>query len=1058
MKKIVVFLSLMLSLASFALSAQNIAVKGNVKDTDGQPVPAAAVQVKGTTQGAITDADGNYSISAPKGAVLVYSSIGYKSVEVTVADQAKIDIVLESDSELLDEVVVTALGITKSQKAIGYSATTVKGDEISAERTTNPISSLAGKVAGMQISSSSTTAGSPQSVIIRGISSISGNNQPMYVIDGVPMQSVNVNNTTSGTATVGAGIGSVNADDIESITVLKGAAASALYGSRASGGVIVVNTKSGQKGRTQVTVNAGVQFATVGVLPEFQNDFGTGWNGGWTRDENGSWGPAFNGKPRVYGPVVDNSQMMKDFKAMPNNIRDFYDTGVQWNTSVALEGGTDKTNFYASYSHTSDDGILPTSKDKYTKNTLAFRGSHQAYKWLKASASMNYTTQKTSQVGQSSMQNSMIEGLYQAGRDISFIDAADLTNKFNTPTGWFTPYSVVNPYWIIDNAYNVTDMKKLFGKAQLDITPIRQLTFTYRFGFDYTDFDRKVTEVQIAVPSYLDNSALNQDGNITASYGRYHEFNHDFLAKWSDKYINDKLDVNIVAGATINDRGSTSMGASVIGLTFDTGFWDLSNTPNNPSVSESQSLRRYIGVFADAQLGWDDQVYLDVTARNDWSSTLPQANNSYFYPGATLSWIFTNTFKNTGVLSFGKLRAAIGRTGNDPSAYLTNPVYVQGYSTAIYSAATEIQFPFAGYNGYMKQASLASANLQPEMTTEFEFGADVRFFNDRIGLDATYYNRLSDMQIFSLPVDPATGYTSMTMNFGKVRNQGVELLLSTTPVRTKDIKWDLDFTWSKNFNKVESLPEGLDGGKSLITNDGWGDVYMYAEVGKPIGQLYATLPQYTEDGKIIVNAEGLPIQGSDREWTGYDVQNLWTGGINTSFTWKNLSIAATFDFHYGGKMYSRTKSLLWFTGNSIETTYNNRDAFVIPNSVVSDGNGGYVENTTPITMTSGNFQYYYDGNYSYPLEGSACCLIDRSYAKLRNLTISYNLPQKWMDRIHMKGICLSAVGNNLFTWTPASNCYIDPDQGYTTDLKGMLGEYYCTVPCRYFGFNVKVTF
>ncbi len=344
------------------------------------------------------------------------------------------------------------------------------------------------------------------------------------------------------------------------------------------------------------------------------------------------------------------------------------------------------------------------------------------------------------------------------------------------------------------------------------------------------------------------------------------------------------------------------------------------------------------------------------------------------------------------------------------------------------------------------------------MTTEFEVGADIRFFKDRIGIDVAYYNRVSDMQIFSLPVDPATGYSSMVMNFGKVSNKGVELLLTTTPIKTRNFQWNLDFNWSKNNNLVVSLPEGLEGGKAAIANDGWGDVYMYAEVGKPIGQIYATLPERTADGKYIVGSNGAPLQKTEREDTGYNVQNDWSGGISTSLRYKNISVSATFDVRFGGKIYSRTKSLLWFTGNSIETTYNQRRAFIVPNSVVSDGNGGYVENTTPIDLYSSTFQYYYDGNTSNAIEGSACVLIDRTYAKLRNLSISWTLPQKWTDPLHIKGITLSAVGNNLFLWTPASNCYIDPDQGYTTDLQGMLGEYFCTVPCRYMGFNVKVTF
>lgn len=1054
------FKKIVLSIVAFlgiglAAFAQN-QISGTVVDASGAPMAGVAVFVEGTNTGAVTDLDGHYAIKAEAQDVLSFTFFGMKEQKETVGARTVINVTLSEDTLQLDEVVVTALGITKSEKSLGYSATTIKNEELTAARGNNAIAAVAGKVAGVQVSSSATTAGAAQSVVIRGFSSIGNSNQPLYVIDGVPMQSLTVYNTKEGYGNLGSGVGSINNDDIESMTILKGAAATALYGSRASGGVVVITTKSGKnKNKTEIAINAGVQFSNVSTLPEFQNKFGTGWDGSLTLDENGSWGPAFNNQLRVYGPVIDNTQRAKVFKAMKNNVRDFYETGVQYNTSVSITGGNENTGYYASYSNVKDDGILPRNKDTYDKNTLSFRGSHQAYKWLSFESSVNFSIQETDQVSEGSGQQSILEGMYQAGRDISFIDGKDLSDIFNNPEGWYTPYGITNPYWIIDNSYNRTNIKKLFGKLQTNITPMEQLTLTYRYGFDYSDYDSKLTMYQIAMdPSYANSSSTNQEGSIAANYGRYHEINHDFLANWKDKYFNDKFDVNVTVGANINERGNTSMGADVTGLTFDTGFWDLSNTSSKPNASESQLLRRSVGVFADAQLGWADQVYLDVTARNDWSSTLPKDNNSYFYPGATLSWIFTNTFNLGDAITFGKLRAAYGKTGNDPSAYLTEAVYTQGYSNA-YLSDTDLGFPFNGYNGYMATASLASGSLQPEMTTEMEFGANILFFNGRIGIDAAYYDRTSDMQIFKLPSDPATGYTSMVVNFGQVRNHGVELLLTTTPIKTKNFQWDVDFNWAKNYNKVVSLPDGLDGGKSRIV--GYDDVYTYAEVGRPLGTIYTTLPQYTEDGKIICNEDGLPIQSTDRLDTGLDIQNKWTGGISTSLRYKNLSASATIDARFGGYMYSRTKTLLWFTGNSIENTYNDRRAFVVPNSVI-ETDDGYIENNVPITLYSSSYQYFMNGNNSYPLEGGLCKLVDRTYAKLRDVSISYDLPAKWINPLHLKAVRLSAVGSNLYLWTPKSNCYIDPDQGYTTDLSGGYGEIDCTVPCRYFGFNVQVKF
>ena len=1052
---------------SIGVAFAQTTVKGTVTGAeDGQPVVGATIQIAGTQLHAITDANGAFSIkNVPASASdneIVITCIGYQTARVPFA--ANVTVALKTDNMYLDELVVTALGITKSQKAVGYSATTVKSEEITAARMGDAMAAIAGKVAGVQISNTSTTAGGAQNVIIRGISSIGRSNQPLYVVDGVPMQSVNVYNTSAGYGMLGSGVGSINGDDIESMTVLKGAAATALYGSRASGGVIVITTKSGKnKTTTSVTVNAGVQFSSVSYLPEFQNTYGTGWDGSLTLDENGSWGPIMNGKIRPYGPMANNSQMIKAYKAVPNNIRNFYETGVQYNTSVALQGGNQDTGYYVSYSNINDNGILPGKKDTYNKNTLSFRGNHQAYSWLNLESSVNFSNQRTDQVGQGSRETSMIEGLYQAGRDISFIDSKDLSNIFYSPYAWFTPYGVTSPYWLIENAYNRADMQKLFGKVQANITPIEHLTLTYRYGFDYTDYDRKLTEAQIKLPASSPNADVATEGVITANYGRYWETNNDFLANWNDKYVDGALEVNATAGLNINENGYTYATAEVKGLTFDTGFWDLSNSPNKPTATEAQMKKRSIGLFADVQLGWKDQFYLDLTARNDWSSALPKENNSYFYPGATLSWLASNTFDLSGTpVSFAKLRLAYGKTGNDPAVYQTEAAYYQGAAGGYFGNGTALEFPFAGYNAYQKSATLASANLAPEMTTEFEVGADVRFFDNRIGIDAAYYNRVSDKQIFALPSDPASGYSSMVMNFGKVSNKGVEILLTTTPVRTRDLKWDLDFNWAKNNNKVVSLPDALEGGKALIVRDGWGKIAMYAEVGKPIGEIYAALPTYTDDGKVICvdsgDNAGLPLISSEQTDTGWSVQNKWIGGISTSLTYKNVSLSAALDVRWGGKMYSRTKSLLWFTGNSIETTFNDRKAFIVPNSVIPDGAGGYRENDIPISLYESTFQYYFNGNTSANIEGDACELIDRSYAKLRNLSISYTLPKKWVDPVRLKGVTLSAVGNNLFLWTPKSNCYIDPDQGFTTDLNGMLGEYFCTVPCRYMGFNVKVTF
>ena len=404
-------------------------------------------------------------------------------------------------------------------------------------------------------------------------------------------------------------------------------------------------------------------------------------------------------------------------------------------------------------------------------------------------------------------------------------------------------------------------------------------------------------------------------------------------------------------------------------------------------------------------------------------------------------------------------------TGNDANVYLTNASFVQAYATTAYNPDA-ILFPMNGINAFMATATLGSGNLRPEMTSEAEAGLNLQFFGGRLGLDATYYHRITKDQIFTLPVDPATGYNWMVTNFGKVRNTGFELVLNTTPVKTKNFQWDLNFNVARNWNTVLELPEGLEGGKSII--EGFSTsadaVYAYAEVGKPMGQFYTNLPQYTEDGKIIVGADGQPIIGTDIEDTGKNMQSKWTGGISTSLSFYGVTLSATLDARLGGYMFSRTKNLMEFTGNGIATTYNGRKPFVVPNSVVevgtdAEGNPIYEENTTPIFLLDGGYQNFFDGTGAG--QGGEFFLLNRSFAKLRNISLTWDMPKKWMQAMHFEGIAITAYVNNVATFTAKDNYYIDPETtSYATDgdLAAQFGELYSNPTSRQYGVNVNIKF
>ncbi len=1065
-KRLTMFLAVMFLCMGTALAQTK--VTGTVfSQEDGQPIIGAAVKVDGTQTGMLTDVNGKFSLTLPQGKnQLTISYLGYESKTVTAKNGMRV--FLKADATSLDEVVVTAMGITRQQKTLGYSAQTLDNEELTAGKLTDVTSAMAGKVAGVQINTTSSDPGQANSVIIRGISSINGNNQPLYVVDGVPL----VQTTFRGTqkeqdqfSNAVGGISNINPNDIENMTVLKGAAATALYGSRAANGVIIITTKTGKKQgdrNFQISYDGSVSWRNVSTLPKMQNKFGQGWNGTQTFIENGSWGPEMDGSTQVYGPIWNHQQLIHKYEAVEDNIKDFFESGVNTSHSVSLNGvsGDQKMTYYLSYSYTADNGILPGDKDTYKRNTIAYRGSYQATDWFKLSANMNLAKTNTNTVA-AYQGTSFIDGIMEFPRDISLVDRKNLNTAFDTPEAWYTPYGITNPYWAIENNYNHNDSKQVFGKIQADINPIKQLTLTYRFGFDYTDYDHKIGYPQIALDDALINedygyapSNMNQAGYVSSVYYRKYEINHDFLANFADKYLDNRLDVNVNVGVNINERKRNYMEGQTDDLTFYSGFWQLSNGATKTTLEEYAFKRRLIGLFGDVSIGWDEMIYLGLTARNDWSSTLPKEKRSFFYPGATLSWIFTRLIPKNNVLTFGKVRAAYGKTGNDADEYRVYPNYVQGFSNGYYGSDLT-KFPFHGVNAFQASTTIGSNNLKPEMTTEIEFGLNLAFFNNRINIDFAWYNRNTDDQIFTLPVDPSTGYSNMVTNMGKVNNKGVELLVNTIPVQTKDFRWELGFNFSKNKNKVVSMPESLEGGMVNINQFSAGNdaVYMRAVEGLPMGELFTYMPQYTADGKLIVDQNGQPLLSTEVQDTGKNVNADWTGGINTSFWYKGISLSAQLDIRKGGYMFSRTKNLMQFTGNGEATLYNDRRPFVIPNSVYEDG----TENVTPLYMSDSSYQNWFN-NYGAN-EGGEFYLLDRSFVKLRNITLAYQFPKSIVNSLYLSDITLSLFCNNVFTWTHKGNRYIDPEtSSYGNDLEGMFGELYSNPACRTFGFNVGLKF
>lgn len=1035
-------------------------VSGTVVDQNGEPVVGAAVRIEGTKTGAVTDVDGHFTVSAPADSRLTVSYLGMQTKTVKAGPNLKI--ILQSNDQNLDEVVVTALGIKRDAKALGYSATTVNSEDITKARTSDIVSSLSGTVAGVQINNTSTDPGASQSIVVRGYSSLSGSNQPLFVIDGVPMNNSSIASSDGLNAgyDFGNGANAVNPDDVESMTILKSAAATALYGSRAANGVVMITTKNGSKHAKGLGVeyNGGVQWSVVGRLPEMQNQFGMGWNGDHTQIENGSWGAEFDNSTLLWGQVYNNSQKYKTYRAIKDNIRDFFDTGVRYNNSVSLNNANDNGSYFISLSQTDNDGILPTSADTYDKYTFSFRGDYKI-KDLTVTADVNYSYQrnKFAQTGQGL---NMINDLYQSARDISFQDLKDLSDPFNTPGYYYTPYGITNPYYILKHVNNSYKANRTFGKLQFDYDFLKYFRATYRIGLDETngEFNYGTPNLQALfgdTPNGQQGVFTSNNGEVTNQSTHRRELNQDFMVTYHEKFFNDKLDINALAGLNYNERKYHYLYADVTNLSIPEWF-NISNSASTPTVSTYDSRRRLYGVYGQIDLGWQDMVFLTFTGRNDWSSTLPKDNRSFFYPGVQGSFVFSELFNKDlrKWFNFGKFRISWGQTGNDADVYEIAPYYsLASFNSTGWGTVT---FPLKGVNAYSLGNQLGSSSLQPEISTEFDVGFNVAFLNNRINLDFEYYNKNSDKQIFTLPSDPATGYTSMVMNLGKIRNRGVEALLTLKPIVTKDFDWTTAFSWTLNRSKVISLPESLGGTATIYGLNG--EASLNAIVGKPLGTFLAQVPQRDPEGHIVVSAaNGEPVAQATDQVIG-DMNNKYTLGINTTLRYKDFSLNFVFDIRKGGLMYSRTKNINYFTGNAKQTVYNDRHTFIVPNSVNAvtnaDGSISYVENTTPIDQS--NIGDYFNNGAD---EMGSAWLIDKSFVKLRNISLSWEMPKAWLARTFLTGVRLSVFGTNVFCWTPDNNSFIDPEiTTFGNDLEGNYGEFSANPTSRNFGFNVQVKF
>jgi len=1071
MRKLIMLFAF-LSVAVLQAFAQTT-VTGNVTDSDGGVLPGVSVSVKETTVATMTGSDGSYSIDVPDGKThLVFSYIGMETLELEIAGKTVMNAVMYADEEIIDEVVVTALGISRDKKALGYSATSVDGEEFEKSSSVDAMNSLQGKIAGVNVTSGGGMPGASTKVIIRGYSSVAGGNNPLYVVDGVPIDNSSRTGSTSG-IDFGNRANDINPNDIASMTILKGAAATAQYGPRGANGVVMITTKQGQLGKKGLTVEYNGSLSTSDVLrlPALQNTFGQGWSGHWAQDENGSWGPKMDGVERAWGSILpDGRQLIKPFEAVPYNLYEFYDYGNQYSNSLSLSGGNETSTFYLSYANSLADGIIPTNVDRNSKNLFKFNATKKT-SIFSASANASYVRRDGNLLpdgyGGSNSAANLYSELLQIPRDFSIVDFKDYENNpFNTLDEYFTPYAF-NPYFALNENQTSFFENRFYGNIAVDAKITEWVSATYRIGTDASSMDRKDYEAIMRftpgstqnIKKVTENPGMVYEENRTSS-----EVNQDMLLRFNKKFY--EFSATGVLGFSTYQSNYKAVSGNINSLVIPE-FYNLSNTDGTKETETYESMIRRYGYFGEATLGYSDKIYLNLTGRQDYSSTLPIDANSFFYPSASLSVLLNNVVpaisKSFELL---KIRASWGQAGNDAPVYSIYPVMV---ASTVGIPFSQLNFPMAGVGAFEVSNVIGNLNLKPEITTEIELGTEMHVLKNRVIIDFSVYDRVSDGQILSNAIAASSGFTSQVINFGNVQNRGVELLATVYPVKRSKFEWGITGTFSKNNNKVLDLPGDA---TEIILRTVYG-VEMIAVENEPLGVIRAydyVYDSYNEDGTpadgahIVVNAaNGIPLGTTEKTVMGNVQPDYLLGVTNSMSFFKSVDFSFTLDYRPGGLMYSGTADLNYFVGNATQTLYNDRQPFVLPNSVIENPNYDdtdtesplYIENDVPIDMTNNNAYYYHSQNPT----ANRSRVISRDYMKLRDISVAYTLPSSLTQKMKLQGIQFVFSGRNLLLFTPEDNNFVDPESSsFGNDLTSEFGEFRTGPTVRSFTGSIRIKF
>ncbi|MGX5691162.1 SusC/RagA family TonB-linked outer membrane protein [Arcticibacter tournemirensis] len=1002
------------------LTAQQRRVTGKVTAAeDGTPLPGVSVKVKGSNAGTSTAADGSYSINVNQGQVLVFSFVGATTLERAVGTSNVMNVALRSDARALNEVVVTALGVRQDRRSLGYAVQEISSSDIAASNQANPLNALKGRATGVQITSGGGAAGAGSRIQIRGVNSLnpSANNQPLFVIDGIPISNntdqfgIDPNTRAGGDVFQNTNrAADINPEDIETISILRGPAASVLYGLRAANGAIVITTKSGKAGVTSCNYKVSYSFDDVATVPPIQTTFGNGNNNAFVSSVN-TWGPKIDPSLPVYNPY--------DL---------FFKTGNQLQNSFTFSGGNEKATYFTSISNLDQAGVVPNSS--YGRTSIRIAGTLKASDKFKFDGSANYINS-----GGSNPRTGVNSGaINYLMRHTNTADPSDYLMADGSQKVYNS--GIDNPFYFAENAYLKDNVNRILGNIGVDFTANKWLSFNYKAGIDhYTDFRSAYIEQGLIV---------NRQGAMTEQRVSYNEINSNFIAK-AVKDFNEKWTGTFLLGHSFTNIKQTNVsmnGTQAIAPNFE--------SINNYSVYTTTTYpgeKNIIGVFADAKIGYDNTLYLDLTARNDWSSTLPKSNRSFFYPSASLSYVFSETLglSDNPVMNFGKLRFSYAEVGKDADPYQIGMYY------------STLQ-AFDGIGGVRREVRVGSENLRPERTKGLEMGGEFKFLRDRVSLDANYAITNSIDQIVPVPISFGSGFDVYVTNAGKIRNRSLELQVNASLINKRDLRWSVNANWARTKGRVLAMPEGV---KEIIFNPESPWVKQIIKEGGRPGDWYGwpllrvNSPGDPNDGQLIIGANGLPSITSVLA-DNYLVGNAypdWTGGVGSSLIYKGIALSFLFNFRKGGDVFDISRRQRYETGIGAETEL--RNASVIFKGVKNTGtadNPVYVRNDIPATID----QTFYNASFNYRLASENNGLQDGSWVRLQNVSLSYNLPKSVLGKTFIKSASLSVTANNLWVSTPFVG--FDPEgstYGAGSNAVGYVGTGVPTTRSFFMGLNVN---